>query len=803
MDNQHPNNPSSSPPLSRSPEELAEDEASTDNLSPDQVASIEGLAVSEEHEDDAPTEMIDLTEDQIPAMRDDGPVLAPTPTITPPPFAPRFQASPPPPSLFEGQAQRPNPFLRPLADRAPAPLEQETAPEIRTPAGLPPLKAPSLKPSYAPLTAPPLPKEEFEPGEATSVFEHALPPLGELAPVASSPHLEATPSSFEQPMFEESAATLVGASQLDLSGEELDDEFAEQKTEVIQSPFEQEAIMPKLKVVEGPMQGQEFLLTTMRSTVGRGHNNSASVEDLAMSRLHFEILRNEDNSYLLRDLGSANGTALNGTRVKEAILFDDDRIEAGKSILAFHHVASAPRPARHLIAVAGATLEGHLEAEPQPMEQSGPDERTRMAAIQMDQSTRLFTRIALIAGALCIPLCFVLIFAITSLSSPATSAPALEDTPQAVAAAAPQDNNADTLYLQGVEAIKAQRWQEAEALFGQASALEATLNVTPQLRRIEREVAAFEALTSARQQDEPERIVALAERVPESSVYYDEAQKLIRLNRQDKVTLAHQRALTLLSEGKLDEAEAAIASLQELSPQHAALQELAATLATRREELEALMREQQQDAAVAAKADGMFPSEQRASPSKSSSAEDSKAALKEGYSHYRSKRWSQAESSFKEVGGKKGSRLARYVSTVSSQWSAGSKALSSGDHDKAIAALKKAYDADKRVNKAHRGSIGEELAQAYGGAGLARIQSKDYIDARKQLVSGRKISSKEGSLARLSGELEKEAKKLYVKAANKKKTDQAEAIQLCREIMLMLPSSSATYKKAQKLIFDI
>lgn len=628
---------------------------------------------------------------------------------------------------------------------------------------------------------------EYDAGEATSVF---TPPEA----------------------YEPESATMIsdvpggdpGELDFSLDGEELDEDFAAQKTEVIQSPFEQEAILPKLKIIEGPMIDHEFILTELRSTIGRGNNTSIMVEDLAMSRLHFEIIRNADDSYLIRDLGSANGIGLNHTRIKEAILYDGDRVEAGKTVLIFAHPSSPLRANRHMIAVAGATLEGAAAPPlPEELQPVGPDEQTRMAALQIDQSTRLFTRIALGAGALCIPLCFLLVFAINARGS--TSKPTSEperDLPATTATAVEPSSQAIALYLAGAELIKSRQWDEARAKFEEARQADPSMDIAPQLERIQNELDARAKLDRAKNElEDPEEIKALAATIPPQSAYYDEAQTLVQLNRQDEVTTIYQEAVTLLGEDKLDEATAKLDVLARISPEHNGIPELREKLDERRAALEEEQRKQEEQDRVDDKANDIFKTS--SSSSSSSSSSDSKADLSDGYSHYKRKNFRSAISSFKKAGGSKGKRLAKYAQTVDDQWSAGEKALNAKKYSSAASALEKALGADRNINKAHRKSIQSSLASAYGHAGLSELNAKDYRGARKYLAKGEKLKVSDRTLSELERGLENEAKKVYIQAVNKKKSNPEAAFDLCRKIMLMLPSSSPTYQKAQKLILTL
>src|SRR5438477_11110573 len=55
----------------------------------------------------------------------------------------------------------------------------------------------------------------------------------------------------------------------------------------------------------------KFPLTRLRTTIGRSARSDVCIPDAFASRLHAEV-RHEGESYMLHDLGSANGTKYNG-----------------------------------------------------------------------------------------------------------------------------------------------------------------------------------------------------------------------------------------------------------------------------------------------------------------------------------------------------------------------------------------------------------------------------------------------------------------------------------------------------------
>jgi hypothetical protein len=76
----------------------------------------------------------------------------------------------------------------------------------------------------------------------------------------------------------------------------------------------------------------EYRLTDRPMTLGREAINDIILSDPEISRRHARIFR-QDEVYLLEDLGSTNGTFINGRRIHApTILKDEDVMEFGESI---------------------------------------------------------------------------------------------------------------------------------------------------------------------------------------------------------------------------------------------------------------------------------------------------------------------------------------------------------------------------------------------------------------------------------------------------------------------------------------
>lgn len=85
--------------------------------------------------------------------------------------------------------------------------------------------------------------------------------------------------------------------------------------------------------LNGVVQG-EYELTNERTTIGRKPENDIPIDNLAVSGKHALIITILDDSFL-EDLGSTNGTYVNGKLIKKHALKDGDVIAIGKHELKY------------------------------------------------------------------------------------------------------------------------------------------------------------------------------------------------------------------------------------------------------------------------------------------------------------------------------------------------------------------------------------------------------------------------------------------------------------------------------------
>ena len=113
----------------------------------------------------------------------------------------------------------------------------------------------------------------------------------------------------------------------------LDGDVTVEEQEAISSLPSRSAL---LVVRRGPNIGARFLLDADLTTVGRHPDADIFLDDVTVSRRHSDFLR-DGTSFVVKDLGSLNGTYLNGVRIEGvAPLSDGAEVQIGKYRLTFY-----------------------------------------------------------------------------------------------------------------------------------------------------------------------------------------------------------------------------------------------------------------------------------------------------------------------------------------------------------------------------------------------------------------------------------------------------------------------------------
>jgi len=154
-----------------------------------------------------------------------------------------------------------------------------------------------------------------------------------------------------------------------------------------------------LHVLQGPDKGYTIQILDDATVLGR-HSDQVSLSDNTISRRH-SLLEQADDGWRIVDMGSANGTYVNGERIaKPTRLKHGDQIKIGATLLVFGGKTSrsaAAGTARELVDVAGATsaIDSSILSAVQPS-----DDSIILAAPETAEAVRAWRLMYQLAGAI-------------------------------------------------------------------------------------------------------------------------------------------------------------------------------------------------------------------------------------------------------------------------------------------------------------------------------------------------------------------------------------------------------------------
>src|SRR5208283_199978 len=137
-------------------------------------------------------------------------------------------------------------------------------------------------------------------------------------------------------------------------------------------------------VIQGADQGKRFEFKSSPVALGRDNSNAIRLHDTEVSRRHAE-LRQDDDTYRVVDLGSANGTYVNGQLIDQAPLHSGDRLQIGQTVLLYHDQTNSPKR--------------DLTARVDLLSRSGDDDRSAiLKSIPLGEGSRVLHKPEGVAG---------------------------------------------------------------------------------------------------------------------------------------------------------------------------------------------------------------------------------------------------------------------------------------------------------------------------------------------------------------------------------------------------------------------
>lgn len=95
-------------------------------------------------------------------------------------------------------------------------------------------------------------------------------------------------------------------------------------------------VLARLTMQSGPMKGRSYRFHQDVTTIGRTNGNDLVISGRTVSRRHARLWFAEGHWYL-EDIGSANGTLVNSTRLFQTVTLNDgDVVNFGDEIVVFN-----------------------------------------------------------------------------------------------------------------------------------------------------------------------------------------------------------------------------------------------------------------------------------------------------------------------------------------------------------------------------------------------------------------------------------------------------------------------------------
>ena len=112
-----------------------------------------------------------------------------------------------------------------------------------------------------------------------------------------------------------------------------DDAPSTEQTHVVAPRSIRTAQRPTLMMMAGDGAGRVLRINEDRTTLGRSKRATVELRENGVSRVHCAIVREKSGRWMIEDLGSTNGTLVNGGRVTRVELSAGDRIQLGPDVV--------------------------------------------------------------------------------------------------------------------------------------------------------------------------------------------------------------------------------------------------------------------------------------------------------------------------------------------------------------------------------------------------------------------------------------------------------------------------------------
>jgi len=575
-----------------------------------------------------------------------------------------------------------------------------------------------------------------------------------------------TPQQEEVPPWQRQPA-LPSAEKTQILGQDGPDA----KTQILGGENEEKPLYPVLVVMSGEDEGREIEVVPDHAVLGRGTDCDLVFPDIACSRRHASISR-EDGRVYITDLNSGNGTMVNGKRIQKMELHDGDEIRIGTTVLRFQFPQAAPAP---------ASRQGKTVTRQAPLAPTTGFVGNLLA----DPRRR---KLILFGGGGVVGL--IVLLAVVKMFLPARPVgPSPEEVNRARQLQAKEEYEQHFAAMK--DYIKDKKWAEAMLEIQLAQKLKPGDTFLQEYKaHIEKEQAAEEKLKAAllaMGERSCDRVTELVSQVPRDSVYSERALSLLKECEAKIIEDMLKQGRQLMEEKKYSQAALLFDDVLKKSP----------------EEGEALRLKVEAEKLAAAEASShQKPVRQTVKKKVLEAKPKKKSASAQVLALYRSGELAKALEVAENEGASQQAATLKKIKALLEQ--ARQMVRSQAEAVKAIEKLEEVRRLDETFADG-QGKVSQEvhemLAKCYFLQGADAKLSKKYPEAYKAFRMAEKYGNQ--MAAKNLEDLKKIAKRLYEEAYIIKSSNPDQAIAKLEVVVKIIPPDDPYYGKGQKLLSSL
>ena len=569
---------------------------------------------------------------------------------------------------------------------------------------------------------------------------------------------------------------------------------------------------PRLLIIGGNNRGKEYPLKLGDNSIGRGVDNDIILADIAVSRKH-TLVCYEGDDFVVRDLGSGNGTLLNGKRVDAKPLADGDQLELGNTLMRFVHptATAVPQPADVGQLASMATVVtpqkhlddgGRLTADIRPAKLPAPvptrRERRGGPGLLATRQRKL-----LVFGGVGVVL---LLGGLIGLKLMLNAKKKQQVQQQQAKATRPPDELAAQEFQEGIAQYRIRSWEKARVHFLKVVKLVPSADHAKRyVDQAVAEIGARDALQRAKNALAAKDFETTRKeliKIPSTSVYAPEAQQLKQKVDDQQLSKLLEVARSLKAADDIEGAKAKLKEAMEIAPTNPEVVKLSNELSGERSHTKVAAHRRDPGPRTAPRAH----TPQRPKPQPPESNDGGSIRIRGGklkgvIALYKQKQWGQAHKEAKDLAESSKGRakktadaLVQAIYKVGMSWNRAQKASSD---EARLKYYEDALEADRKIQRGvHQAALKSLIVQAAKASAARAIAQRRYATAARAVKTADRYGGSDPTFDRVKQVLEKKAMEMFTKGYTIRGTNVKQARQLWQNVLKIVPPSSPAYQRA-------